>query len=273
MHARQLVELAGVLSAQGAILTRGTQRLSANGLEQYWTASKCRLDRWGRSLRSFSAGAQGAEPVKWPHVRSVMEEILTGEVLTRVWTALACLCERRHGSDDAGAVARSVLVGHLEARHRVLMLLIQGRAIDVEAAVKMNHVVRRVERWTDLLLGFLGAADEVVEFAIDPHRARDFAEHFEASGPGRARRRAWPLVLASLRMAFRQCLAPTSPNEDLNQAIASAILACLPSEVLDSTGQFQSLWLLRLYNTTSDVQGMIESLLGPKSPSEADLPM
>jgi hypothetical protein len=266
MHARQLVELAGVLSAEGPVLVRSKQRLSASGLEQYWITSKCRLDRWSRSLRSFAAEAQPKDPAarraQWPHVRSVLEEILTGEVLTRVWTALACLCDRRHGGQDAEVVARSVLIGHLEARHRVLMLLVSGPGIEVDAAVKLNHLLHRVERWTDLLLGYLGGLGEVSDLAIDPNRARDFAQDLEARnrvlGP-----QAWLLALASLRMAFREGLAPISPNEDLNQGIGSAILACLPCDLFDATGQFQSLWLLRLYNLTNDVEGMIENLLGP----------
>jgi len=61
--------------------------------------------RWSRSLRSFSADAQSPDPVarraQWPYIRGVMEEVLTGEILTRVWTALACLCDRQHGAQDA----------------------------------------------------------------------------------------------------------------------------------------------------------------------------
>jgi hypothetical protein len=275
MHARQLVELAGILAAEGPVLVRSPGRLSASGLEQYWIASKCRLDRWSRSLRSFSTAAQcrdsASRRAQWPHVRSVLEEILTGEVLTRVWTALACLCDRTHGVQEAEGVARSVLVGHLEARRRVLMLLVNGQGIEVEAAVKLNHLLHRIERWTDLLLGYLGGLGEVSDLAIDADRARDFAQDLRMRnrrwGP-----RAWSLVLASLRMAFQEGLAHTSPNEDLNQGIASAILACLPCELFDSTGQFQSLWLLRLYNLTSDVQGMIEHLLGPPTAQHEQRP-
>jgi hypothetical protein len=53
-----------------------------------------------------------------------------------------------------------------------------------------------------------------------------------------------------------------SPNEDLNAKIASAILSCFPSDLFDSTGLFRSLWLLRMSNVTSDVQGMIDTLVG-----------
>ena len=53
-----------------------------------------------------------------------------------------------------------------------------------------------------------------------------------------------------------------SPNEDLNAQIASAILSCFPADLFDSTGLFRSLWLHRMSNVTSDVQGMIETLVG-----------
>jgi hypothetical protein len=266
MHARQLVELSGILAAQGPLLVAGTQPLSPSGLAQYWTASKCRLDRWSRSLRSLTTEAQwqdGAAPRPgWPHLRGVLEEIFTGEMLTRVWTALVCLCGQRHDCSDAEAVTRSVLVGQQEARHRALTLLVDGPGIQVAEAVRINHLLRRVERWTDLLLGHLGGLGDVSPLANDAQRVRDFADDLGARGAA-ATPQAVRLMLGSLRLAFRQGLSPESPNEDLNEAIASAILACLPVEVFDGTGQFQSPWLLRIYNLTSDVEGMIENLLGP----------
>ena len=36
--------------------------------------------------------------VQWPFVRGALEEVLTGEVLTRVWTAVLCLYDRRRGA-------------------------------------------------------------------------------------------------------------------------------------------------------------------------------
>jgi hypothetical protein len=56
-------------------------------------------------------------------------------------------------------------------------------------------------------------------------------------------------------------MAPISPNEDINGQIASAILSCFPGDLFDSTGQFRSLWMERMMNVTTDVQGMIESLV------------
>ena len=268
MHARELVELAAILSVQGPVLLRGAQPPSTAGVQQYWTASKCRLDRWARSLRTFTADAQQTDwtvlRAQWPLVRSVLEEILASEVLTRVWTAVLCLSDRQRGIQEAEPIARSILIGHLEARHRVLMLLVRGPGIDAEGAVKLNHLRRRTERWSDVLVGYLGTQGDVSEFAIDSERARDFSQDLQYQCSHTGSRQVWPLLMASLRAAFKQGLSPISPNADLNATIASSILACLPAELFDSIGLFRSLWLARLTNVTRDVEGMIEDLLSPE---------
>ena len=271
MHARELVELASILSVQGPMLVRhpqaGTQaQLSEHGVQQYWTASKCRLDRWTRSLKSFAADAAQLDAtavrVQWPFIRGVMEEILTGEVLTRVWTAVLCLYDRHRGDSDFESLARSIMIGHQEARHRVLMFLVRGPGVDAEAAVKLNHLRRRAERWADLLVGHLARLGDVAEFAVDVQRALEFSQDLEFQTDQPGGRQAWPLLQASLRAAFQRGMTPVSPNEDLNAQIGSAILSCFPAELFDSTGLFRSLWLHRMANVTSDVQGMIDTLVG-----------
>ena len=62
----------------------------------------------------------------------MLEEILSGEVLTRVWTAVLCLDDRQHGGTEFESLARSIMIGHMEARHRVLLLLVRGPGIDAE---------------------------------------------------------------------------------------------------------------------------------------------
>ena len=263
MHARELVELAAIVSAHGPVLIRDTERFSSTGIEQYWTSSKCRMDRWNRSLKSFSQGEHDPRqpPARWPFIRGVLEEILTGEALSRVWTAVLCAHDRHHGSDDAEPVARSVYIGHMAARHRALTLLVRGPRIRAEQAVKLNCLRRKTERWTDMLVGYLTGLGDVEEFAFEPQRARDFAEDLRYRSGLRGGRQAWPLLLASLGAAFQRGLCPTSPNADLNALIAESILSCFRPELFDSTGMFRSLWLSRLCGATRDVQGMIDELV------------
>ena len=269
MHARELIELAALVSAHGPVLLQSDVEISAHGIEQYWTSSKVRLDRWIRSLKSFTqqtnSDARRGDH-EWLEVRGVLEEILTGEILTRVWTAILCAYDRAHGTDDAEPIARSVLIGHIAARHRVLALLSHEANIEAKAAVKLNRIRRRSERWTDLLVGRVGSVQEVAEFAVDPKRAQDFADDAPSRRGFEASRLAWPLLLASLRTAFQRELGAVSPNGDLNAAIAAGILACFPSELFDSTGLFRSLWLMRITSAAEDAQVMIEELLAPERP-------
>jgi len=269
MHARELIELAALVAAHGPVLIRGGERISSGGIEQYWTSSKVRLDRWAWSLKDFtrkkSVGARHRE-LQWSRVRGVLEEILVGEVLTRVWTTVLCAYDRRRGADEVEPVARSVMIGHMEARHRALTLMVQGPGIEAEAAVKLNRLRHRVERWNDLLIGYLAEMGDVGEFAVDPKRVKEFAQDLHDRGNGR---QAWLLLLASLRASFQQGLDEVSPNADLNARIAAGILACFPSELFDSTGLFRSLWLMRLTSIADDTQGMIDELLTPTAAQES----
>lgn len=264
MHSYELVELAAIISAHGPALVSGVDRLSENGLEQYWTTSKIRLDRWCRSMRSFatSAGDPRWRQGNWPRMRSIMEEIVTSEMLTRVWAAVLCAHDRRHKLCEAEPIARSVMLGHLEARHRVLMLLLNTPGLEVKSAAKLNEIHNLSQRWTDMLVGYLIQLGDLSEFAFDPARAKDFAQDLRDEGVHPGRRIVWPLILTSLRVSFRQDSSAETPNADLNLRIAASILACFPGNLFDSTGQFQSLWLIRLNNSAADVQGMLDELLG-----------
>ena len=281
MHTRELVELAAIVSAHGPVLVRGRGRVSACGIEQYWVASKCRLDRWYRALKALAPTPPGRPAARDGGPRSpapvfpdaLLEEILTGEVLARVWAAVLSAYDRRRGTQEAEPIVRSVLIGQLEARHRVLTLLVRASNVNAAWAMRLNGLRRRCERWTDLLVGYLTGLEDVADFAVEPDRARDFAEDLRYRSNLAGGRQAWPLVLSSLRAAFRQGLTGESPNADLNGQIAASILACFPAELFDSTGLFRSLWLTRLTNMVGDTQGMLDSLIalerGDAPPAES----
>jgi len=80
MHARELAELAAIVSAHGPVLIQSGQQIPTESIDQYWTASKIRLDRWGSWLRRLAdqtetdAGRCQSAP---DQVGGVLEEILT----------------------------------------------------------------------------------------------------------------------------------------------------------------------------------------------------
>jgi len=263
MHSRELVEVAAMVAAHGSVLVEGPSRISASALEQYWTASKCRLDRWLRSMKRFVASS--SEPSELAAVQAeigpVVEEILIAEIALRVWTAVLYAYDRRRQTGDAEPIARSVFLGHLEVRQRVLALLIHSPYITAEQAVQLNRLRRRAERWTDLLLGYLSLDYPASELAFESARCQEFAADLRHEQRRAAGAHAWRLVLASLRIAFQSGVSEQSPNADANRDIAGSIVACFPSDLFDATGVMQSLWLVRLSHATTDAQGMVDELL------------
>lgn len=268
MHTRKLVELASMVSAHGPALICDSSRILASGLEQYWSASKSRCDRWRRAMKQVAQNAPNtSSPERIPSqgsIRGVLEEIITGEILTRVWTAVLCAYDHRRENSKVELIARSILDMHMDARKDALALMVHGPGVDVTDAVALNRLRRRSERWADLLVGYLLGVEDVSHYAANPQRAKDFAEDLSYKNQQKGDHQAWPLLQDSLRAAFsteNSGLSDTSPNADLNGKIAAGILSCFPEDMFDATDFGSSLWMNRLMNTTADAQSMIDQLL------------
>jgi hypothetical protein len=269
MHARELVDVAGLVALNGPLLVRGSVSPGSVHLEQYWSTSKCRAESWNRMLKAYATlagGTSGEDFDKWIQIRAALDEIFTSEMLTRVWSAVLVACDRVAGITMAEPVARSVMATHMEARHRALALLLHGNGLSTKQAVALNRLRRRAERWADVLVGGLLHLCDVREFAVEPERAEDFATDLADQRGNCGGQNAWRLTLVSLRNAFQTGLAPQAANPEANARISASILGCFPAELFDSTGVFQSLWMMRLTATASDAQGMITELLQSSLP-------
>lgn len=264
MHASELAQLAGLVSYHGPVFLRAAVGLTADRLEPYWTASKCRLERWQRGLKA--ACEVNRSPRDVDRVPGLIEEILLSEVLTRVWSALVIAVDRAGGANEASPLVRNIFTGHQEARHRTLRLLLSETGLPLEEAVQLNRLRRRAERWTDLLLGHLWQEEADGELAFDRRRAADFASDHRDDRVAQVSPHAWPLLFASLQAAFQQRLDARSPNFDLNEQIASGILACFGPDLFDGIGTVHSLWVVRLMAMTSDTQGLLADLLELETP-------
>ena len=196
-------------------------------------------------------------------IRPVLEEILTGEVLTRIWTAVGCACDAARGGDELVPVVLNVWSGQLEARRRALNLLVSGRGLRVDEVLSINRLRRACERWTDALLGFLVGVCPVERFAFHRQRVHEFAQAVRHNSHGE-----WSCarLLGSFHAAFEQGLAPVAANPDLNRQIVEGILSCL--EPMDATSliHFRSVWLLQIEQQTSAAQAMIDDLVAPDEP-------
>lgn len=262
----EFVELAAVLADQAPLVIRSRRPIAVHALTQYWSAAKCRQERWSRSLKLLHEPSPESPPPELHstatgdgRIRSVLEEILVTEVVTRVFTAVLTAHDRRRETSDAEPIGRSVLGGHLEARHRALSLLMYGPGVAAQDAVDLNRLRRQAERWNDLLIGKLLLGDDVAEFAIDPELAREFAADFRGDSSWQAGGTAWSVATASLRSGFRAVVSQRRADDD-NEQIAAAILGCLGADLFDSIGMPRSLWGVRLMQAADSAQGMIDEL-------------
>lgn len=267
MHARDLVELAALLTTQGPALVARGMCIPAGALQQYWAASRARLDHWSKRLKVLGRSKPAGEKVKFPHVRAVIEEILLSEVLARVWTAVLHAYDDARQVREAEPIARAALLGHLDIRNRALAMLVASTVVTAEDAAALNRLRRRVERWTDCLLGFLMLHADVVHLAVDAERVRDFADDMRHQMQQKGADQVMPLTLAALKNAFQVGVHERPISAEYNQRLASMILACLPPDAFEATDVFPSLWVVRLMNITNEAQGMIEELLAEGSSS------
>ncbi|HKD36592.1 MAG TPA: hypothetical protein VKB78_07320, partial [Pirellulales bacterium] len=239
MQSSDLVELAALVSAEVPGLLRRKERFSAAGISAYWTASKCRFDRWARRLKRAHEGAAGRSNAAVAENRgcwATSSEILTSEILTRVWSAAVSAADRANGTSDLAPAAQSVLFGHQEVRRRVLNLIAIGRDRKERAAERLDRLRRVCERWTDLLLAPLSAFCDLKPLAHDVSRVADFSRDQHDERKATFSSRARQILHASLRATFRRAATAPSRNADLNSQIAAAIVACLDLERLDAAG-------------------------------------
>jgi hypothetical protein len=264
MHSVELVDLAALVATHASSFLRLTRQLPQAELERYWTASKCRQDRWQLALselkesRSQLIGPTGnLHRYAW----GTFEEIFTGEILARVWTGVLSSFDARHQTDYAQPVAQSVLAGQLEVRYRTLTLLSTARALPLAALVELNRLRRLCERWTDLLVDEMSHGGDLAPLAHESERLRDFAADVPRRTRGTYAETRRSLVRTAVRAAFVRPSALPAPNCDLNHQIAAGVLGCFQPELFDGTGALRSAWEVRLMATADDAETMMEDYL------------
>ena len=264
-YAVQLVETAAAAAGHGATLINSVPRLSESALRGYWTASRSRLDRWSTELRQYQRESQtlGRDwaVAQWHSVLPVMEEVLTTEMITRVWSAVAILHDSAQARQEAGPLVRNILLGHLENRHRTLQIMATVAPTSRDHSRALNQLRGRCERWTDMLLSHLQTWGDVREFAVDAEQMLDFAEITTAEVSPESRRQAWTLTVDAIEASWEKSPLEPGPNAELTQRIAASIFACLPATALPSKDQLRSVWTARMHHTAEDAQSLVEELL------------
>jgi hypothetical protein len=259
MHVRELAELAALISFHAPLLVAESDRLDDDAMADYWRASRCRLDRWGRALRA-SGPLAGRDLTEWfSESLPLLEEIVVSEMLTHCATAFFAAHDYVHNRDEALPLGRNIYIGHVEARDRVLKLLMMPAIAATNEAKHLKSHMRRCQTWTDLLMGHFLAIAPVSEFAFNPNKANDFAQELEPhQQPGQHNEMRYATLSGAIQLAFRPLVDLASPNADLNSQICGALVASFGAEFFDSHGLLRSPWLRRLERIPDETLAAIE---------------
>ncbi len=271
MHPRQMIETAGLLSLQSAELLRGGAGLCSDALSEYWIASRCRLDCWGRALRTLGhsssapPGEEGGDLLM-----RLSEEIALSEALTRVVAAIGCVYDGKRRSEEAGPIGLNTLEAHRETAGRMKALRLAWWPKDSPRACLARSLTHQAEHWTDALLAYVSTAVPIDHLAIDPSRLLEYAYDSQAHG-FEASRASNQLLALALRASFAGARQPAL-NPELNRRIAGAAVALFGSEGFDSLGLMKPVWMLRVERHTDDTTALVDRLFSDEEPGAIRLP-
>ncbi|MGV3483942.1 MAG: hypothetical protein ACO1RT_05955 [Planctomycetaceae bacterium] len=259
MHCVELAELASLLSRQAAALLLLRPTIAQDSLTRYWVQSRQRIESWHRAMAEYLALENAGRPLAmqtwWSDHQSMLEDVIVSESLTRVFAAIGMGLDAAANQQEVEPVTHSVFLSHLEARNRVLQLLLFGRGESVSQATSLNRLRRASERWTDRLLAPVIAVHRAaVAYAIDPQRAIAYVHELrEVQSPAAQSVACWLAQLAMrTTLAERTSRRPGLPGS--NREVAYSVLACLESECFDSCGLLKSLNAARMERAAADRQ-------------------
>ncbi len=261
LHARDMVEMAGLVALRAGPLIAASALLPEKNLHDYWIRSRSRFDCWSLALKRFASPPSPKRRRPRAAVRSVIEEIFVSEALTRVWTAVLAAHDEAHRCDTSRPVAMRVFQSHAEVRHRALDLMRETRIVRSADARGLVRLHCRISRWVDLLVAHLTRKYRVSRYAFDPQRCLDFASDLVHEHRIIDQQAHTQLTLAALQNALSHDLTPVSPNAELNFKIAANIILCFSLSDFEATGALRWLWRYRLVDSAADCDRMIAQLL------------
>ncbi|HUQ71706.1 MAG TPA: hypothetical protein VM165_19410 [Planctomycetaceae bacterium] len=172
---RHLTDLGWDASLAAESLVNAGTPVGEDHLVDFWTATRGLANHWLRAISEWTAAAKtGADRDPF---ESLAAEMLTGDMLLRLWSTVLSVQDRRSGQNNARAVLDLAAFNLQHVRHRLLNALLANPAEFAE----LDRLRRRCERWTDVLLGPLVIRYGHAQYAHDARRAWDFGEDAASS--------------------------------------------------------------------------------------------
>ncbi len=226
MNPRDLAESAAIMARHADLIIDRDYALDSSVVEEYWVACRRRWKSWserGLAGKTFSELSQLAE------------EIMVAEMPARVWTAAFYVHCRHHANPEGLRLVRQALHWHVESRQTTLQHLIDDyHRTEISGLLRLDRVRRRVERWTDFLIGTITRHGVALHLAFDPDRCRNNAESMQDHPTAEA---IWPLTIAGLTRSFSTTPSFSEESACTHQAILKAQLAAFPAGAFRNDGR------------------------------------
>ncbi len=118
----------------------------------------------------------------WNELQRDCQALFLTEMLGRLWGGIL---EARSQSEGADSIlrnlARYVLLQHLELRREILHLMNRWLYRGLPAGRGTRFPYRRMERWTDVLLGPLVVRYSLEDYVFDVNRSREYSPEYGTS--------------------------------------------------------------------------------------------
>jgi len=172
----------------------------------------------------------------WNELQRDCQALFLTEMLGRLWGGIL---EARSQSEGADSIlrnlARYVLLQHLELRREILHLMNRWCTEAYPQVAALDFQYRRMERWTDVLLGPLVVRYSLEDYVFDVNRSREYSPEYgtsrrnQESVAGRLPRK---LAIDGFLTSYRGPLADHRLLRDHQAGMIRSILGMLPDDPL-----------------------------------------
>lgn len=226
MNPRDIAESAAVIARHADLIIDSDQPVSILLIEEYWVACRRRLKHWS-SREQLDMSFCG--------LSQLAEEVMVAEMPARVWAAVYTVHCLNHRNQEGLRFVRQALRGHVEIRQSILQSLIDNyNRTELGGLLRLDRVRRRVERWTDFLIGTITRHGVALNLAFDVDRCRNNAESIQDSPTAEA---VWPLTIAGLTRSFSTTPEFSEETARSHSDVLKAQLGAFPAGAFRNDGR------------------------------------
>ena len=252
---KSLAEVAWLVSRVGCRMIDEQVEPSSDALRGFWQNARQLQRVWDAALDEPLTSPTGVT-----RFQDACAQLMTTELLARVWGTILGLIDQRTGRNDLTRIATNAISGLMQIRNQMLSRLLAQPATAAAWVADLDRLRRRCDRWTDLLIGNICGRNEFFQFSFDPDRARDFAEESRDGVSG-----SHPvelLVEAGVRLSFLGQLPDVALESPAFEGMIQSVLGSIPAQAFHRDGSLRSQRIPNL-EPVADLPARSEDVLLP----------